>query len=146
MIKRITLAAMLASAAVASAQPIAQVYDRLRPFDIAMPPVKWRSTEGRIAVIYRADPREVCRTNAGMTTLACTLGRKPNPVVTILPFPSSFADEPFARSMAAAATVEDQDALIRTSCSHDREVYARLVCHEVIGHQLGQWPGDHPGK
>lgn len=117
------------------------IYAVLTPSDIKLPPEHWRSTQGAINVVYVSDPAISCRSNTGMITLACTLGERPNAVVTILMDPCLIDRSAFASALCKAP---DRDTLLRDSCRYTGDIYARLACHEVIGHQLGRWPADHP--
>lgn len=147
--------------------PIGQIQAVLRPSDIDMPPLRWRGAVARhhIEVRFERDPRKVCSRNYGMTTIACTFqfasferadgSFAMGAPLTIMPNPCDFSDEPFAKRACRALRV-DMAAIKRgtstnflipllvVSCSFDKEIWGRLACHEIIGHQIGEWPASHP--
>lgn len=122
--------------------PFMLIAAALKPYDIQLPPERYRSTQGPIIVLYVDDPRTICHQHPGQIGIACTtdgtLGH-----ITILPLPEQFRDEPFARSLI---DLDDtgREAKLRTACKYTDQVYSRLACHEIEGHQLGRWPANHP--
>lgn len=155
--KHLIALALTVAAMPATAASLEAIHRALKPWDIVLPPTALQAkTDGPINVIFSVDPRKECRQAEGMITLACTLERTtpvwngktwvdgPKSKLTVMPMPTNFRDESFAYMIEQAVMTGDigaEIALWRTSCApkYRGQVYARLGCHETIGHQLNGW-------
>ena len=123
--------------------PFAAFLAALSPQVVQMPPTQHRGMGEAVTVevIYVADPRTVCPSGKepGGVTLGCTLGKAPNKVVSVLPDPCEQKGR-YAAFLCeldqAGGTPQLNAVWASNSCDFKWETWARLFCHEVVGHQI----------
>lgn len=118
----------------------------LPPQAIELPPAQYRvapASNPDVDILFVENPAGVCRAAPeGYVTHACTLGKRPNKVITVLPIPCDFPGEKFAALICrdyergVAPIVNARGLEVACSPAFRFEVFARLTCHEGMGHQV----------
>lgn len=116
------------------------LYDHLLPQDIELPPKNYQRIDPTmpIHVEFFTSPEKYCLPSKGYLALACTVGR-PGHSVSLMPDPCLFFDDRFAEAVCKAKPLPAP--LLRESClpKYRSDVFARLSCHEIVGHQMNGW-------